>query len=123
MGNIKENSRVYLKMSGYSVSDFGNILNFRANNINYLIEYDANDPSFYRLIAIFGIDNFKHLSEYQILKKLNAINAKRKVVKASLNEDGIYLTAEILLDSSPEVEDFLGRLIHLISVTALELIE
>ncbi len=92
--------------------DYG--LYFRYNMLNFTIIYDDDDSEFLKinLPAIFDV-NDDNLAD--VLLACNAVNLKRKVVKAYIVDgDSVYVTAEQLLDTNPDYEDVIPRTLNML---------
>ena len=50
----------------------------------------------------------------KVLEAINAVARDLKVIKAFLVEDRLWLTVELFIDSTPELEDFFPRCMGLL---------
>lgn len=91
--------------------DFG--LTFRYQGSNFVIFDNSSDP-LYLAIAMPGIYELEN-DELKVLRVLNKINNNRKAIKAVLNDDSVWLTIEMFIDSTPDVEDFMERLLDILN--------
>lgn len=83
--------------------------------LNLLVEAPTNDQNFLRLILQFGKDNFPSKSRTELLEVASTISKDRKVIKGFVEkDDGLSLSAEVLLDTTPVVEDILPRLLDML---------
>lgn len=66
-----------------------------------------DDPTFFRLSmpGIYKLEN----NRVKVLEACNTINRNYKVLKAFLNNDSLWLSIEVFVDSTPEVGDFADR--------------
>ena len=90
----------------YDVDGDGDV-HFKYEGINYYFTVDNNDQSFFRIImpAIYKVEG----NRARVLEAANTITRDIKVLKAFLVEDYLWLTVEMFLDASPEIEDFFPR--------------
>lgn len=79
----------------------------------FIIEDDTNDKQFLR-ICMPKIYTVSSDEKEKVLELVNKMNYEIKCLKASIDEnDVVNLFTEIFVDSTPEVDDLLGRLLQI----------
>ena len=104
----------YLKSEGITFSIVSNtLLTFQYSRINFLFEYNIEDPSFFRLI-VPNIDNEDTITE-EIRERVCVISASYKVGKCLIvNNNQVWLTAEAFLFSKENIAPMFQRMITLL---------
>ena len=69
---------------------------------------DENDKIFLRIIMP-GIYKLEESERIKCLEAVNAVNRDLKTIKSFIVGDRVWLSIEIYVDSSPEIEDFFER--------------
>ena len=66
-----------------------------------------NDDRFLRIImpSIYDVDGDRE----KVLEAINTISRDIKAIKAFLVEDSLWLSIEMYIDSTPDIEDFIER--------------
>lgn len=90
------------------------ILRVKYQGINLLIHQDKSDDLFFKMDAIYPMDQFKG-TRVDFLRAASDLNKKRKIVKAYIDDDNIVITTEVLFDQTPQVGDILPRLLSMIT--------
>ncbi len=119
--NILNESFDYLTNNGYNPNYLGDsAVRFSVSGITCLLFWDVSDSNFLKIDARYEISQFNTTTE-ALLRKCNKINKERKVIKAHIDydENVLILSAEVLLDLTPEIESLLHRLISMITGTSL----
>ena len=90
----------------YEVDSDGDI-RFRYQGVNLFFTADESDPLFFRII----MPNIYELKgdRVKVLEAINSTCAERKVLKAFVVNDRLWLAIEILIDTTPDIEDFCER--------------
>ena len=98
----------YLQKEGFvpTRESFG--IAFRYQMKNYLFFDNDEDPSFFQLIMP-GILDVTDANRDRVYRAMDAMNGAVKVAKASIFNDEVWLFAELLIDSSPELGDIVPR--------------
>lgn len=92
------------------------VLYFKYQRYTFFVSAPTDDQRFLQLYVMFGNDNFSHKTRSELLEVVSQISGERKVVKAHLDEDGdMVLSADVLLDTDPKVEDILPRLLDMLA--------
>lgn len=103
----------YLSSEGfrYDVDEDGDI-HFKFEGTNLFFTVDENDQSFFRLIMpnIYEVKD----DRLKVLEAISNVNRDMKVLKAFLIQDRLWLSVEIFIDSTPELDDFFPRCIGLL---------
>ncbi len=98
----------YLESEGfrYNIDEDGDI-HFKFEGVNLYFTVDADDQSFFRLIMpnIYELEN----NRQKVLEAISNVNRDLKVLKAFLVGNNLWLSVELFIDSSPELEDFFPR--------------
>lgn len=98
------------------------LLRFKVRGMNCFLPDNFGDTDFLKIDL--GLSAGSAVSRDRLLEIANKINSDRKVVKMSIDDDNdVLLSAEILLDQSPEPKDVLPRLIDMLSEAALLVIQ
>lgn len=108
MSTIKDQIKDFLAEEGFrpQEEDFG--IYFRYQMLSFLIHWDEDDELFLK-ISLPGIFTTDENNRVDALEAVNAVNVERKVVKALIYDDSVWLTAEQLLDSTPKYDDIIPR--------------
>lgn len=86
----------------------------------FIIEDNTNDKLFLR-IRMPRIYTVSSDEKEKVLELVNKMNYETKCLKASIDEDDeVNLFTEIFVDSTPEVDDFLGRLLQIMIESRIE---
>ncbi len=103
----------YLATEGYryQVDEDGDI-NFKFEGVSLFYTADDDDPYYFRLIMpnIYQLENNRE----KVLEAINTVTRDIKVMKAFLVEDRLWLSLEIFIDSTPELEDFFPRCMNVL---------
>ena len=96
----------------YEIDEDGD-LKFRYQGANLWVMQDPNDALFLRIAMpyIYEVDN----DRAKVLEAINSVNAEMKVVKGFVLENGgVWLSIEMYIDSSPDIEDFIERCLDIL---------
>ena len=98
----------YLQKEGFvpTRESFG--IAFRYQMKNYLFLDNDDDPSFFQLVMP-GICDVNDDNRTRVHLAMDAMNASVKVAKAAIINDSVWLFAELLIDSTPELGDIVPR--------------
>lgn len=83
-------------------------ISFKYQMKNYVFFFDADDQNFLQL-CLPGIFDSNDENLFAVLKAMDAVNVGRKVIKAGIINDSVWLFFEVLLDESPVFDDILPR--------------
>ena len=94
----------------YDVDSDGDV-HFKYEGVNLYFTVDDKDQSFFRIImpAIYKVDG----DRTRVLEAASTVSRDLKVLKAFLVDEYLWLTIEMFLDTSPEIEDFFPRCLSL----------
>lgn len=103
----------YLASEGfrYEEDELGNI-HFRYKGFNLFCVNDEKDSSYLQIM----IPNIYDVKEDRIkgLEVANKITRDTKVLKAVLVENQLWLSIELLLDTTPNIKDFFMRCVDIL---------
>ena len=110
-----ENVFNYLKSQGLmpQYDDRGNI-EFKYQMRNFLFFVNDNDEQFFQLTmpSIFEVTDDNRMAA---LEAMNQINDTTKVIKLTVTKSGyVWESTEIMLDSTPELDDIFPRLLNIL---------
>ena len=86
---------------------------FRYQMKNFLFLDNDDDPSFFQLVMP-GILDVTDANRDRVYRAMDAMNGSVKVAKASIFNDEVWLFAELLIDSSPELGDIVPRALDIL---------
>lgn len=112
--NLKEMLADYLREEGFLPKEENFGIAFKCEGINFLFLYDEDDEQYFRLVmpAIFDINEENRAA---VLEAMNKVNSEMKVVKIyTFNDDSVWLGFEVLVDSTPVLEDFVPRGVNML---------
>lgn len=98
----------FLASEGYRYQeDSDGDIHVKYEGTNLFFTVDSGDESFFRIIMpnIYQVENNRE----KVLEAVNTVTRDIKVLKAFLVEDRLWLSIEMFLDASPEIEDFCLR--------------
>ena len=81
---------------------------FRFQMLNFAVFWDEDDDHFLR-ISIPNIFDVDENNRIDALTVSNTINMERKVVKALVTDNSVWISAEQLLDQNPVYSDIVPR--------------
>lgn len=110
-----ENVFNYLKSQGLmpQYDDRGNI-EFKYQMRNFLFFVNDNDEQFFQLTmpSIFEVTDDNRMAA---LEAMNQINDTTKVIKLTVTKSNyVWESTEIMLDSTPELDDIFPRLLNIL---------
>ena len=108
MSTIKEQIKEYLAEEGFRPQEEDYGFYFRYQMLSFLIHWDEDDELFLK-ISLPGIFSTDENNRVDALEAVNEVNVGRKVVKALIYDNSVWLTAEQLLDTTPKFEDIVPR--------------
>lgn len=96
----------------YEVDDDGDLV-FKYQMRTFLY-YANNDDQGYFQMAMPGIYDVTEDNREGVLEATNSVSLKMKVAKAVVARDEVWLFTELLLDSSPEYDDIVPRVLNIL---------
>lgn len=104
----------YLKEEGLvpRYNENGNIA-FKYQMRNFLFFVDDNDSAFFNLTlpCIYDVTDDNRMA---VFEAMNQVNESTKVVKLTIANDSVWCATEIMMDSTPEMEDLVPRLLNIL---------
>jgi hypothetical protein len=113
MATLNEQLLEFLASEGLRPSKESYGIYFRYNMLNFLVFSDENDDQ-YLSISLPGIFDVDDNNRFDVYTVCNIINQERKVVKAVVNDDSVWLTCEQLLDETPVFKDIVPRTLNML---------
>lgn len=112
--------KTWLLQNGIQFKEFPYGLHFQYQGGSFLIMDNSSDAQFFQLLMP-NIHEGDASERARILEMCNKINADKKVVKAHVTDDNhVWLSTEILLDHTPDVDDFFVRLLQMLHQARME---
>lgn len=104
----------------YEEKDYG--LTFKYQGGYFIIGNNEKDEQYFNIVmpGIFDFADHPEVDRVKVLEALNKINADYKVVKAVCDDEDCWLTTEIFIDSTPDVEDYIERLLNILHQSRME---
>jgi hypothetical protein len=104
----------YLKEQGLcpQVDDDGDII-FKYQMLTFIYFENDEDEKFFRL-ALPGIYDVTEDNRISVLEAVNEVNKRLKVAKAFIPDDDVWVSAETLMDDTPELDDFVPRILNIL---------
>lgn len=104
----------FLKSQGLMPKiDEGNNIVFRYQMKTYVVLDPEEDEQFLR-IAMPGIFEVDDNNRADVLQVANNINKMYKIAKCIVLDETVWITTEQLIDSTPNFEDIIPRLLNII---------
>ena len=105
----------YLKKQGLCPEfDKDNDIVFKYQMLTFLFFNNDDDEQFFRL-ALPGIYDVTEDNRMAVLEAINETNRVMKVVKLTIPRDDVWVLAEIMMDSTPELDDLVPRLLNILT--------
>lgn len=112
--------KVWLRENGIPFEEKSFGLSFRHQGGMFLL-FDNSEDFQYLHLAMPCIYEGNSSERVRLLEICNKINYDKKVVKACVMEDSdVWLSTEILIDNTPDVNDFFDRLLQMLHMTRME---
>ncbi len=104
----------------YEEKDYG--LTFKYQGGYFIIGNNSKDSQYFNIVmpGIFDFGDNPDVPRIKVLEALNKINADYKVVKAVCDQEDCWLTTEIFIDSTPDVEDYFERLLNILHQSRMD---
>ena len=111
---IMEIYKEWLRSNGFRFEETPICLMFKYQGGNFIVANNNGDKNYFQLLFPC-IDNVNDTQKVKALEALNTINRELKCIKGTLTEDNeVWLTTEIFVDHTPNVEDFFLRLLDIL---------
>ena len=85
----------------------------RESVCNFIFMGSDNDETFLRLVMP-GVFDVTEDNRAGVLEATNAVSVSMKVVKATIVNDNVWLSAELLIDSTPVFDDIIPRVLDIL---------
>ena len=104
----------------YEEKDYG--ITFKYQGGYFIIGNNDKDAQYFNIVmpGIYDFADHPEVERVKVLEALNKINADYKVVKAVCDDEDCWLTTEIFIDSTPDVEDYFERLLNILHQSRME---
>ena len=104
----------YLKQQGLvpEYNENGNI-RFKYQMRSFLFFCDDSDTAFFNLTlpCIYDVTDDNRMA---VFEALNQVNETTKVVKLTIANNSVWCATEIMMDSTPELDDLVPRLLGIL---------
>lgn len=107
--NLKEMMMQFLKEEGFCPKEDEYGIDFKCEGRVFTFRHDEDDEQFFRLMlpSIFEVTDENRDS---VLRAMNEVNTKVKVVKAfTPRPNYVWIGFEVLVDSTPVLDDIVPR--------------
>lgn len=105
----------YLKSQGLMPKiDEDNDIIFKYQMLTFIYFNNDDDEQFFRL-ALPGIFDVTDENRVTVLEAINETNKRMKVAKAYIPKDDVWVAAEIMMDSTPVLDDMVPRLLNILT--------
>ena len=115
MDDVFEIYKQWFRESGikHNIDDDGD-LHFKYQTCNFYILNPKNDTNFLHVILpnIWPIESEEERDN--ALKVANKLNMTRKALKVLITPSNTILTVEMFIDNTPDVEDFMERILDIL---------
>jgi len=101
----------YLKQQGLCPDMKDEVIVFKYQMLTFIYHRDDEDEKFFRL-SMPGIFDVTEDNRVPVLEAINEVNRQIKAVKAIVPTDDVWLSTEILMDSTPVLNDFIPRIME-----------
>ncbi len=112
----------WLRENGVKFEEKEYGITFKYQGGYFIIGDNTKDLQYFNIVmpGIYDFAEHPEMPREKVLEALNKINAQYKVAKAVCDDEDCWLTTEIFIDSSPDVEDFMERLLNILHQARLE---
>lgn len=113
----------YLKQQGLVPKyDSDNDIVFKYQMLTFIFFNTDDDEQFFRL-AMPSIYDVTPENRVAVLEAMNVVNKTMKVAKTVIPNDNVWAITEIMMDSTPELNDLIPRLFRILMATREEFYE
>lgn len=113
MSTIKEDIFQYLTSEGLQPQERDYGIFFKYQMLSFLIFWQEKDALFLK-ISLPGIYDVDENNRVDVLEACNSTTRNIKVAKCFIPEDGVWVTAEQLLDTEPNFSDIIPRTLQIL---------
>ncbi len=104
----------YLKSQGLMPRiDEDNDIVFKYQMLNFIFFNNDDDEQYFRL-ALPGIFDVTDENRATVLEAINEVNRVMKVAKTLVPRNSVWIYAEMLMDSTPVLDDMVPRLLNIL---------
>jgi hypothetical protein len=103
----------YLKEQGLCPQLEDEVIIFKYQMCTFLFFVDDDDDKFFRL-ALPSIYDVTEDNRISLLEAANEVNKRLKVAKVFIPNDDVWVSAETLMDDTPELDDFVPRILNIL---------
>ena len=104
----------FLSSQGFKYEQYeDNDIFFKYQMRNFIFMGSDNDETFLRLVMP-GVFDVTEDNRAGVLEATNAVSVSMKVVKATIVNDNVWLSAELLIDSTPVFDDIIPRVLDIL---------
>lgn len=104
----------WLQTNGFRFEETPIGLMFKYQGGNFIVADNSGDKNYFQLLFP-RIDTVTEKEKFKALNALNVVNREIKCIKGTLTDDNeVWLTTEIFVDHTPNVEDFFLRLLDIL---------
>lgn len=104
----------WLQNNGFQFEETPIGLVFKYQGGNFIVANNIGDKNYFQLLFPC-IDIITEEETFKALNALNMVNREIKCIKGTLTDDNeVWLTTEMFVDNTPNVEDFFLRLLDIL---------
>ena len=104
----------YLKQQGLCPNfDNDNDIVFKYQMLTFIYFNNDDDQQFFRL-ALPGIFDVSEENRVTVLEAMNEVNKMMKVAKLFIHRNDVWISTEIMMDSTPVLDDLIPRLLNIL---------
>jgi len=115
MENVMEIYEQWFKANGiiYHIDKDSDLV-FKYQTCSFYIINPKSDKQYLNIVlpSIWSIDSDEERAD--ALKVANDLNMNRKALKVFVGPESVHLTVEMFIDNTPDVEDFMERLLDIL---------
>lgn len=108
----------WLKQEGYAPQEEEKFLVVKYQGLNYLIPDTEEDETFLKVDLVFPFSAYEQLTSQEALTLANKVSQEIKIAKATVREDAMIYTTEVLVCASDDFGTILPRLFDTLQVAA-----
>ena len=112
--SLRKSVRSYLKDLGCTYESISEeIMHFKYQGRNFVFFTDEDDPYYFQVVLpnIYEVDGDRRL----VLEAINTIISEKKALKAYIIDDKVWLTIEMFIDTTPDINKIFERSIDILN--------